>query len=103
MKPRYSAPVYNEFPPIKHANFGPRKHFHIYFFIGYSENLGLEHNFDQSLEMRYIGVQLYSQMVRQSMHHAVCLAVRLAVRLSVSLSLWTMNIHLLADHDDVAF
>ena len=88
MKPRYSAPVYNEFPPIKHANFGPKKHFHIYFYIGYSENLGLEHNFDQSLEMRYIGVQLYSQMVRQSV---IMLSVLLSVLLFVSRSVCFNN------------
>ena len=58
VKPRYSAPAYNEFPLIKHANFGPKKHFHSYFYVGNSENLGLEYNFDQSLEIRYIGVQL---------------------------------------------
>ena len=59
MKPRYSAPAYNEFPPIKHTNFGPKKHFHSNLYVGNSENLAIEHNFDQSLEMRYSGVQLY--------------------------------------------
>ena len=62
VKPRYNAPAYTEFPPIEHTNFVPKKHFHSYFYIGNSENLRLEHNFDQSLEIRYIGVQLYCKM-----------------------------------------
>ena len=41
VKLRHSTPTYNMIPPIEHTNFGN------------SENLNLEHNFDQSLEMRY--------------------------------------------------
>ena len=62
MKPHYSAPAYNEFPPIEHTNFSPKKHFHSYSYVGNSENLGLEYDFNQSLQMRYIGVQLYFNM-----------------------------------------
>ena len=58
VKPRYSAPAYNEIPPIEHINFGSKKCFHSYLYVGNSENLDLEYNFDQSLEMRYIGVRL---------------------------------------------
>ena len=53
VKRHYSAPAYNEFPLIKHTNFGLKKHFHSYFYVGNNENLGLEHNFDQSAEMSY--------------------------------------------------
>ena len=63
VKPRYSAPAYNEFPLIEHTNFGPKKYFHGYFYTGNSENLCLEHNFDRSLEMRYIGVPLYVKIL----------------------------------------
>ena len=59
MKPRYNAPAYNEIPPIEYVNFCPKKRFHSYLYVGNSENLGLVHNFDQSLEIRYSGVQLY--------------------------------------------
>ena len=52
VKPHYNAPAFNMILPVKHINFGPMKYFH----IGNSENLGLEHNFGQSLEMRYSGV-----------------------------------------------
>ena len=56
VKPRYSAPAYNEFPPIEHMNFGPKKCFYSHLYIGNSENLNIEYNFGQSLEIRYIGV-----------------------------------------------
>ena len=56
VKPRYKAPAFNIIPPIKHKNFGPKKYFHNYLHVGNSENLGLKHNFSQSLEMRYSGV-----------------------------------------------
>ena len=52
VKPRYTAPAFNIIPPIKHANFGPKKYFHSYFYIGNKENLDIRHNFDQSLEKR---------------------------------------------------
>ena len=56
VKPRYNAPAYNIIPPIEHKYFSPKKYFHGYLYIGNSENLGLKHNFGQSLEMRYSGV-----------------------------------------------
>ena len=59
MKPRYNAPAFNKIPPIKRKCFGPKKYFHSYLHVDNSENLGLEHNFSQSLEMRYSGVWLY--------------------------------------------
>ena len=59
VKPRYSAPAYNEFPPIQHTYFGPKEHFHSYFYVGNSENLGIKHNSYQSLEMRCSRVKLY--------------------------------------------
>ena len=52
VKPHYSTPAYNKFPPIEHNNFGPKKHVHSYLYVGNSENLGIEHNFNQSHEMR---------------------------------------------------
>ena len=59
VKPRYNTPAYNEFPPIKHTNFGLKKYFNSNLYVGNSENLAIKHDFDQSLEMRYSGVQLY--------------------------------------------
>ena len=59
VKPHYNAPAYNIIPPKEYINFGPKKYFHSYLYVGNSENLGLKHNFGQSLEMRYSGVQLY--------------------------------------------
>ena len=56
VKPHYSAPAFNIIPPIKHTKFGPEKYFHSYLFVGNKENLGIKHNFDQSLEIRYSGV-----------------------------------------------
>ena len=56
VKPRYNAPDFNIIPPIKYKCFGPKKYFHSYLYVGNSENLGLKHNFGQSLEMRYSGV-----------------------------------------------
>ena len=56
VKPRYTAPAFYIIPPIEHINFGPKKPFHSYLYVGNSENLGIKHNFDQSLEMRYSGV-----------------------------------------------
>ena len=43
MKPRYSAPAYNEIPPIEHNNFGPQKYFYSYLFISHLENLSIEY------------------------------------------------------------
>ena len=37
-------------------NFFFKKYFHSYLYVGNSENLGLEYNFNQSLEMRYCRV-----------------------------------------------
>ena len=34
VKPRYSAPAFNIVPPIKHTNFGPKKYFHSYLYVG---------------------------------------------------------------------
>ena len=48
MKPRYSAPTYNEIPPIEHAYFGPKM-----YMIGNKENLGFIYDYYQSIEMRY--------------------------------------------------
>ena len=48
---RYSAPAFNIIPPIKHINFGPKKHFHSFLYVGKSENLDIKYNFDQSLKM----------------------------------------------------
>ena len=56
VKPRYNAPAFIIIPPIKHKNFDLKKYFHSYLHVGNSENLGLKHNFDQSLEMRDSGV-----------------------------------------------
>ena len=39
-------------PPIEHIDFGPKKCFHSYLYIGNTENLSIKHNFDQSLEIR---------------------------------------------------
>ena len=52
VKPCYSTPAFDN--PVKdHTNFGFKKHFHSYSYIGNKENFGIEHNFDQSLEMRF--------------------------------------------------
>ena len=59
MKPRYSAPAFNIIPPIKHANFSPKRYFHSYSYVGNNENFSIEYNFDHSLEMRYSGVKVY--------------------------------------------
>ena len=59
MKPRYSAPAYIEIPAIEHVNFGLKTCFYSYLYVGNSKNLGLECNFNQSLEIRYTRVQLY--------------------------------------------
>ena len=64
MKPRYSAPAFNIILPIEHKKFDPKKYFHSYLYVGNSDNLGLEHNFDQSLEMCYCGVRLYIERRR---------------------------------------
>ena len=56
VKLRYNAPAFNMILPIKYINFGPKKYLHYHLYIGNSENLGLKHNFSQSLEMRYSGV-----------------------------------------------
>ena len=34
VKPRYSVPAFNIIPPIEHTNFGPKKCFHSYSYIG---------------------------------------------------------------------
>ena len=44
---------------MEHMNFGPKKHFHSYLYVSNSKNFSIEHNFGQSLEMGYSGVQLY--------------------------------------------
>ena len=51
VKPRYSA-----IPPIEHTNFGLKKYFHDCSYVGNKENLRKE----QSIEMRYSGVLLYT-------------------------------------------
>ena len=56
VKPRYNAPAFNIIPPIEQKYFGPKKYFHSYLNVGNKENLGLKHDFRQSLEMRYSGV-----------------------------------------------
>ena len=45
--------------PIEHINVSLKKCIHSYSYVGHNENLGLEHNFGQSLEMRNRGVYLY--------------------------------------------
>ena len=57
--PRYGAPAFNKIPPIKLLNFSLKKYSYDYSYVGNSKNLSLKYNFDQSLEMRYSGVQLY--------------------------------------------
>ena len=54
VKPRCSAPAFNIIPLIKHTNFDSKKCFHNYLYV--RENLGIKHNFYQSLEIRYSGV-----------------------------------------------
>ena len=61
MKPCYSAPVFNKFPPIEHANFGPKKYFHNYLCIGNDKNLGIKYDFDPFLEKYAIAV-LYTEV-----------------------------------------
>ena len=56
VKPRYSTPPHNESPSIKHINFVSKKCFHSYLYVGNRKNLGLQHNFDHSLEIPYGGV-----------------------------------------------
>ena len=56
LTPRFSAPAYNIIPRIEHTNFDLKKYFHSCLYVGKSKNLNLEHNFDQSLEMRFSGV-----------------------------------------------
>ena len=46
VKPPYNAPAYNVILGIEHINFSPKKYFHSYLYVGYSENLDLKHNFD---------------------------------------------------------
>ena len=52
VKPRYNAPAFNIILLTEHNNFSFKKYFHSYSYVGNSENLGLKHNFTQSLEMR---------------------------------------------------
>ena len=33
VKPRNSAPAYNEIPPIEHINFGPEKYFLVFYLL----------------------------------------------------------------------
>ena len=49
MKPRY-----NIIPLIEYTNSGSKKYFDSYLHVGNKETLGIKHNFDQSLELRYI-------------------------------------------------
>ena len=56
VKPRYCAPAFNVIPQKEHTNFGPKKCFRSYLYIGNKENLNIENNIDQSLEIRYSGV-----------------------------------------------
>ena len=56
VKPHYSAPAYKEIPLIGFINFGLKKCMSSYLYIGNSENLDIEYDFDQSLEIRYSGV-----------------------------------------------
>ena len=51
VKPRFSAPVFNIFPPKEHTNIGPKKNFYGYSYVGNKKNLCKEHNFDQSFEI----------------------------------------------------
>ena len=56
LKSRYSAPAFNIILPTEHINFGPKKHFHSYLYVGNNQNLHIKHSFDQS---RYSWVSLY--------------------------------------------
>ena len=58
VKPRYSVTAFNIFPPIEHMNIYPKKCFQSYLYVGTRKNLSIEHDFDQSLEIRYSGVYL---------------------------------------------
>ena len=51
VKPRHSAPAFNKTPPIEHMNFGFKKYFCSYLYVGNTVNLSKGYNFDQSLEM----------------------------------------------------
>ena len=64
VKPRYSSPAFYMIPPIKQINFGLKKHFHSYLYIGNNENLSLKHSLGQSLEMPNSGVKLYFALSR---------------------------------------
>ena len=56
VKPRYSAPAFNIIPPVEHTNFSLKKCFYSYLYVGNREYVSLEHNFSQSLKIRYGGV-----------------------------------------------
>ena len=62
VKPQYNATAFNLILPKEHRYFRAKKYIHSYLHVGNSENLSLKHNFSQSLEMRYSGVKLYSQV-----------------------------------------
>ena len=59
INPRYGAPTFNIIPPIELINFCPKKCFNSYLHISNNANLGIEHSFDQSFEIRYSKVKLY--------------------------------------------
>ena len=46
VKLRYSTPAFNIIPQIEHTNFGPKKCFNSYLYVGNKENLSLKHNFN---------------------------------------------------------
>ena len=57
---RYSAPAFNIYnPAIRAYKHDVKRHFYSYLYVSINENFGIEHSFDQSLEMRCSGVYLY--------------------------------------------
>ena len=59
MKPCYSALAFNIILPKEHKNFVFKQHSYSYLYVGNNKNFNIEHNFDQSLEMRFSGIKLY--------------------------------------------
>ena len=53
-----NASAYDKILPIADTNFFPKKHFYSYVYLDNKKNLGVEHNFDLSLERCYCGVLL---------------------------------------------
>ena len=58
VNPCLKAPAYNKILPKANRNFFPNNYFHSYVYLDDKKNLGIEHNFDLSLEMYYCGVLL---------------------------------------------